>query len=554
MDDDQIGSVGTANDFDRVRLRARLKDVFGALSGASTQLMSYEDVRRRLRAVESASKELREIPLDAIVGSVGRYQDFTREFLPRQDAGKDRWVRVKRAMTGMQGVPPIEVYQIGDAYFVKDGNHRVSVARELGFETIHGYVTPVRTRVPLSPEDSPDDLIIKSEYVSFLEETGLDEIRPDADLTVTVPGQYEQLLEHIHVHRYFMGIDCNHPIPWSDAVGHWYDHVYLPVVRVIRSTGLLADFDGRTETDLYLWLSEHRGRLKDELGWSLSPETIAEGMVESPRLSQDQRDEVLGQVARHEPGAVNLADDILVALADADEGLKALDQALVVARRESATLYGLHVVETEEATASPEAAAVREAFMSRCRDAGVKHQFAIVVGDVVSRILERAAWVDVVVAHLVYGTDEQTRLSSKYRSLLRRCPRPLLAVPDQHTELSKILLAYDGSARSEEALFAAAYTCAKWGTGLVVLTVSELGRSASATIKQAMAYLERYDLEATYVEERGPVLEAIIETIEAHGCDAVFMGSYSYSRWLESMFGGVLEGVLTESGKPVLIM
>lgn len=554
MSDDEIGSVGSAHDFERARRRAMLKDVLGALSGASTQLLSYEDVRKRLRAVESASKELREIPLEAIVGSVGRYQDFTREFMPRQDAGKDRWVRVKRAMTGLQGVPPIEVYQIGDAYFVKDGNHRVSVARELGFDSIHGYVTPVRSRVPLSPEDSPDDLIIKTEYTSFLESTELDELRPDAELTVTAPGQYGKLLEHIHVHRYFMGIDHNHPIPWVDAIAHWYDHIYLPVVRATRDTGLLRDFEGRTETDLYLWLSEHRGRLREELGWSLSPETIAEGLIESPRLSPSERDEVLSKVRRHEADTVNLADDILVALAGTGEGLQALEQALVVASRESATLYGLHVVESEEEAAGPEAAGLREAFTSRCRDAGVGHQFAVAVGDVVSRILERATWVDLVVAHLVYGEGEEARLSSKYRSLLRRCPRPLLAVPHVHTQMKNLLLAYDGSVQSEEALFAAAYTCAKWEASLVVLTVSELGRSASATIKQAMSYLERHEIDATYVEERGSVVEAIAETIEAHGCDAVFMGSYSYSRWLESMFGGVLEGVLTGSGKPVLIM
>jgi nucleotide-binding universal stress UspA family protein len=243
-----------------------------------------------------------------------------------------------------------------------------------------------------------------------------------------------------------------------------------------------------------------------------------------------------------------------VALAGIGEGLQALDQALVVARRETATLYGLHVVENEEEASGAEAASLREAFTTRCREAGVAHQFAVAVGDVVPRILERASWVDLVVAHLVYGAGEEAQLSSQYRSLLRRCPRPLLAVPHAHTDMKKLLLAYDGSARSEEALFAAAYASAKWDASLVVLTVSELGRSASTTIKQALTYLERHDLEATYVEERGNVVDAVAETIEAHGCDAVFMGSYTYSRWLESMFGGVLEGVLTRSGKPVLIM
>ena len=554
MSDDSKGGTGTASDFDRARRRARLRDVLGALSGGHRQLLSYEDVRRRLRAVESASKELREIPLDAIVGSVGRYQDFTREFLPRQDAGRDRWVRVKRAMTGMQGVPPIDVYQIGDAYFVKDGNHRVSVARELGMDSIHGYVTPVSTRVPVSPDDDPDDLIVKSEYTAFLDDTELDRLRPEADLTVTAPGQYGKLLEHIHVHRYFMGIDRGYPIGWHDAVVHWYDRVYLPVVHTIRATGLLRDFDERTETDLYLWLSDHRGRLREEIGWTLAPETIAEGLVEGPRLSPSQRDDVLGRIARHERDVVNLADDVLVALADAQEGLQALEQSLSVARRESATLYGLHVVATEAEVDGPEAASLRKTFEERCSARGVACQFAVAVGDIVSTILERAAWVDLVVAHLVYGTGDDARLSSQYRALLRRCPRPLLAVPHATTEMRRPLLAFDGSQRSREALFAAAYVAGKWDASLTVLTVAEIGRSASSTIKQAMAYLERYGIEATYVEERGPVVETLVDTVDARGCDVVFMGSYSYSRWLESMFGGVLEGVLLRSGVPVLIV
>lgn len=554
MSDDPTGGTGSAQDFERARYRARLREVLGALSGTSRQLLSYEEVRKRLRAVESASKELREVPLDAIVGSVGRYQDFTREFLPRQDAGKDRWVRVKRAMTGLQGVPPIEVYQIGDVYFVKDGNHRVSVAREMGFDAIHAYVTTVHARVPLSAEDDPDDLIIKSEYADFLDQTELDELRPDADLTVTAPGQYGKLLEHIHVHRYYMGLESGYQIGWPDAVTHWYDHVYEPVTRAIRETGLLHDFEGRTETDLYLWLAEHRARLQEQLGWTLSPETIVEGMVESPRLSPDQRDDVLGKLARREADAVNLADDILVAISSDDAGLVALEQALVVAIRERATLYGLHVVPDEEAERGAEAAALRATFLKRCREAGVEHQFAVATGDPVAHILDRAGWVDLVVAQLVHENGDGLTVSGSRRSLARRSPRPLLAVPPAATEMNRLLLAYDGSERAQEALFAAAYSAAKWEADLVVLTVSEIGRSASVTIKQAMAYLERYEIEATYVEERGPVVEAILETLDAHECDAVFIGSHSYSRWLESMFGGVLEGVLTRGGVPTLIM
>ncbi|MCZ7600047.1 MAG: hypothetical protein M5U09_23090 [Gammaproteobacteria bacterium] len=121
------------------------------------------------------------------------------------DEDRGRWVGVKLAMTGLEGVPPIEVYRLGDAYFVKDGNHRVSVARQLGSKYIQAYVTPVHVRVPFGPDVDRDGLIIASELAAFLEETHLDELRPVADLRVTVPGQYPTLLEHIRVHRLLHG-------------------------------------------------------------------------------------------------------------------------------------------------------------------------------------------------------------------------------------------------------------------------------------------------------------------------------------------------------------
>jgi hypothetical protein len=107
-----------ARDFQRARKRAALRDLIGRLTGRSVDLLAFEDVRRRLRAMVSPRRQLRDIPLDAIVGSVGRATDFTRDFLPRNESDAARWARVKAAVTSPQGVPPIEVYQIGAAYFV----------------------------------------------------------------------------------------------------------------------------------------------------------------------------------------------------------------------------------------------------------------------------------------------------------------------------------------------------------------------------------------------------------------------------------------------------
>ncbi|HRQ09593.1 MAG TPA: hypothetical protein PLG36_01085, partial [Trueperaceae bacterium] len=110
------------SDFQAARRRADIAAVLAMLSGQSDHLLQYDEVRRRLKAVESGRTTLEDVPLDAIVGSVGRYQDFNRSFLPLTNADRARWVGVKLAMTGLEGVPPIELYRIGDAYFVKDGN------------------------------------------------------------------------------------------------------------------------------------------------------------------------------------------------------------------------------------------------------------------------------------------------------------------------------------------------------------------------------------------------------------------------------------------------
>ena len=192
------------SDFQRARQRAALQSILVRLTGKSAELLSYDAVVKKLRMIGSADRGLREIPLDAIVGSVGRYTDFTRTFLPRHDSDAQRWARVRAAMADqtIDALPPIEVYQIGAAYFVKDGNHRVSIARRAGYLVLHAYVTEVRTRVPLTPDVQPDELIIKAEQAAFLEYTHLDELRSGADVSVSVPGQYARLENHIEAYRY----------------------------------------------------------------------------------------------------------------------------------------------------------------------------------------------------------------------------------------------------------------------------------------------------------------------------------------------------------------
>jgi len=111
---DSYGSAFT--DFRSARNRAELKELLALLTGETTHLLSFDEVRKQLKLKGGIARGVREIPLDSIVGSVGRYTDFTRDFLPLREGDMERWARVKVAATGLVGMPPIDVYQIGEAY------------------------------------------------------------------------------------------------------------------------------------------------------------------------------------------------------------------------------------------------------------------------------------------------------------------------------------------------------------------------------------------------------------------------------------------------------
>lgn len=266
-------------DFERIRRRAKLQELVTHLMGKSSDLFSYEEVRRLVRAGGKIERGVQQIPLAAIVGSVGRYKDFTRTFLPRKDSDQSRWAAVKVAQI-TQGLPPITVYKMSDVYFVLDGNHRVSIARQFGNETIEAHVTEVQTNVPLTPHMQPNDLIVKAEYADFLAETNLKTLHPQADLMLTSAGKYQLILEYIDVHAYFMGLEQGHPIGTSEAVSHWFDYVYLPTVERIHQTDLLRDFPERTEADFYVWLTDHRAELQKEMGWDVPLETAVNTFVD----------------------------------------------------------------------------------------------------------------------------------------------------------------------------------------------------------------------------------------------------------------------------------
>ena len=277
-------------DFARVRSRAFLHDLWALLAGTRNSLLSYDEVKEKLRISGPIYRGVRTVEVAKIVGSVNRYRDFDHAFLPARNNIADRWQRVDRAFYEEVSLPPVVLYEVGDIYFVVDGHHRVSVAREQGQEFIEAEVRECKVNVPVGPDLRPEDLEILGAKVEFLERTGLDRLRPGARIDLTVPDGYDRILEHIAVHRYFMGLDQQRDISEEEAVAHWYDTVYLPIVKVIRERGVLEEFPGRTEGDLYLWVLDRQQFLHDHGEDLLPPASAAEEYVQrlddSPQLGE----------------------------------------------------------------------------------------------------------------------------------------------------------------------------------------------------------------------------------------------------------------------------
>jgi len=261
-------------DFARARSRAFLNAIFGFLSGRPKRLLPYDQVKEKLRIGGPIYRGVRTVEIARIVGSVNRYADFDRTFLPTHNRIANRWQNIDRAFYEDIGLPPVVLYKVGDVYFVVDGHHRVSVARQQGQEFIEAEVRECHVKVPVGPDLRPEDLEILGDRVEFLERTGLDRLRPDAAVDVTIPDGYSRILEHIAVHRYFMGLDQQREISDDEAVVHWYDTVYLPIVRVIRERNILGEFPGKTEGDLYIWVLDHQHLMYDQ-GGDLSPPHVA---------------------------------------------------------------------------------------------------------------------------------------------------------------------------------------------------------------------------------------------------------------------------------------
>ncbi len=276
------------SDFGRLRTRATFMRILSLLKAQKDEMLSLGDVRALLRPDSETYRGMQTVAIDRIVGSEGRYRDFNRAFLPRHDAMARRWINVDIAHYRNIILPPIKLFELGGVYFVRDGNHRVSVAKSKGAEFIDAEVISLNSEVSLSPDTSLEELtraVIGFEKKRFFETTRLDVNRPGCCLEFTSVGRYDELLAHIREHTWYINLRKSEEIPFEHAAVSWYDTVYAPIARIIRESRLLARFPQATEADLYVYIGRHWGELSKQYGPLFTLEEAAEDFsVQARRL------------------------------------------------------------------------------------------------------------------------------------------------------------------------------------------------------------------------------------------------------------------------------
>jgi len=268
MEFDVVTQMASA-DFSRAKGKAVLTQIQHFLNTDRNRLLSFNDVKDILKPRHEVYRGNQVVPIKMIVGSEGRYHDFNKYFLPKREHLRHRWQKVDEAHLKDIVLPPIQLYEIGGAYFVRDGNHRVSVAKAQGVEFIDAEVTSLATEINIKPSMTTDELrdaLITYEKIIFYEKTEFFKLTNYSDLDFSSPGRYDVIYNHILVHKYFLNEDLEDEIPFSNALVSWFEKVYNPVIKIIKEQWLLANFPGRTEADLYVWIIKHWDFLKKKYG------------------------------------------------------------------------------------------------------------------------------------------------------------------------------------------------------------------------------------------------------------------------------------------------
>jgi hypothetical protein len=267
------------DDFNKAKHRATIAMILNALTPRKQQLMSLQDVRKLVKPKNETYRGMQVVELEKIVGSEGRYRDFSKEFLPRYEYLRKRWEGIDKAHLKNIILPPIKLYKIGEIYFVRDGNHRVSVAKLQGVRNIDAEVIELTSEIPVIEGMGAEDLVkqvIAYEKKRVYTETTIGQIVPEDELEFTEPGRFHEVLRHIQGHKYFINMNIKEEIAFADACRSWYENIYKPIIAIIKQENYLSRFPGRTDSDLYVWIVQHWDGLKKQYGNSFSIKSAAD--------------------------------------------------------------------------------------------------------------------------------------------------------------------------------------------------------------------------------------------------------------------------------------
>lgn len=276
-------------DFYRAKTKAFTSHLFGLLKPTLTDLMPFEEAKKLIRPTSEIYRGVSAIPLDKIVGSEGRYRDFNRFFFPKREHLKARWTGIDELQYRDVILPPVVLYEMGGIYFVRDGNHRVSVAKAKKQAFIDAEVVSLKSEIMLDPTMSIRDLklaVVNYEKSRFYAETNYVSVVGADDLDFSEPGRYDTIKEHIQVHKYFLNQHITEEIPFYQALYSWHENVFQPICQAIDAENLLALFPERTTSDLYLFLVAHWDELKRKFGRFVEIEEAAESFKAKVKLTK----------------------------------------------------------------------------------------------------------------------------------------------------------------------------------------------------------------------------------------------------------------------------
>ena len=236
MDGSKLKSVVT-----RLRNRLRGKSAAGADAG------SFKDRQERESAFDSRVRGVRTVPIDRIVGSVGRYQDFDSRFRFKPTVPSDRLEWIKTAMREGRALGPVKLFEIKDEFYVLDGNHRIAAAKELGHDEILAHIEE------FIPSKNTLQNILYRERAEFADRTRL-----PAEINLTEVNQYAYLLEQISEHRQFLQEAEADEVTFEKAALDWFKTIYRPLCTIIKRSRLVDSFPERTIDDLYAYITFHQ--------------------------------------------------------------------------------------------------------------------------------------------------------------------------------------------------------------------------------------------------------------------------------------------------------